>query len=78
VNEDGKICALKKRNISKAKNLLEEMLKEPIKYGASRKIAEALKSGKVYAGKEILEVEKDELWNGVMELLEPGEKKYFS
>ena len=54
------------------------MLKDPIKYGASRKIVEALKKGKVYAGKEILEVRRDEVWSGVMELLEPGEKKYFS
>lgn len=78
VNDDGKICALKRRAISTAKRLLEEMLKDPIKYGASRKIVEALKKGKVYAGKEILEVKRDEVWSGVMELLEPGEKKYFS
>ncbi len=78
VNDDGKICALKRRGISTARRLLEEMLKDPIKYGASRKIVEALKKGKVYAGKEILEVRRDEVWSGVMELLEPGEKKYFS
>ncbi len=78
INDEGKICALKRRNNNTAKKLLEEILKDPIKYGASRKIAEALKKGKIYTGKEVLEVKRDEIVRGVMELLEPGEKKYFS
>ncbi|MEM2949523.1 MAG: CCA tRNA nucleotidyltransferase [Nitrososphaeria archaeon] len=78
INDEGKVCAFKKRNIAIAKKLLEEILKEPLKYGASRKIAEALKKGKIYTGKEVLEAKKDEILRGVMELLEPGEKKYFS
>ncbi|MCX8189243.1 MAG: CCA tRNA nucleotidyltransferase [Nitrososphaeria archaeon] len=77
INDEGKICAFKKRNISIAKKLLEEILKDPIKYGASRKIVEALKKGKIYTGKEILEVKREEILKGVIELLEPGEKKYF-
>lgn len=78
INDEGKICTFKKRNINTAKKLLEEMVKDPIRYGASRKIVEALKKGKIYVGKEIFEVKREEIWIGVMKLLEPEEQKYFS
>lgn len=77
VNEEGKACALRSRNVYTAKAMLDEILRNPIGYGASRGIAEQLKKGKVYCGRRVMKAERDEVLKGVMELLEPSERKYF-
>jgi tRNA nucleotidyltransferase (CCA-adding enzyme) len=78
INDEGKILALKDRPIMSTTSLLQKILKDPQKFGVSKKIIQALKrKNKIYVGKEILSDKRKWLLVGVEEVFEPKGKNYF-
>ena len=78
INDEGKILALKDRPIMSTTLLLQKILKDPQKFGVSKKIIQALKrKNKIYVGKEILSDKRKWLLVEVEEVFEPKGKNYF-
>lgn len=78
IDDEGKICALKDRPLTSTTSLLEEILKDPTRFGVSKKIVQPLKKkNKIYVGKEILSDKRKWLLEGVKEVFEPKGKNYF-
>ncbi|MEM3403246.1 MAG: CCA tRNA nucleotidyltransferase [Nitrososphaeria archaeon] len=79
INEDGRICALKNRNITTNTSFAREILKDPTKYGVSKKIVEPLKNnGKILLGREVKADSRRWITEGVKEILEPTDQNYLS
>ena len=79
IDDEGKICALKDRPLASTILLLKEILKDPTKFGVSKKIVQSLKmKNKIYVGKEILSDKREWLLEGVKEIFEPKGKNYLN
>jgi tRNA nucleotidyltransferase (CCA-adding enzyme) len=78
VDGEGKACALVGRHLDSTTSLLKEIIREPTKFGVSKKITRSLKEeNKVYVGKTVLSDKRRWLLEGVCEVFEPKEKNYF-
>jgi tRNA nucleotidyltransferase (CCA-adding enzyme) len=79
INNQGRICALRKRTIHSASMLLREYVKEPLKYGISKNIAESIRTNhRLCSGEILIRGKKDWIIGGVSELLEPKDQDYLS
>lgn len=79
IDDDGRVCALKNRKMTTNISLAKEFLKDPTKYGVSKKIVEPLReNGKILLGKEVKANRRRWITEGVKEILEPADQNYFS
>lgn len=79
INSQGRICSLRKRTIHSVSMLFREYVKEPVRYGISKNIAESIKtSHKLCSGETLTKGKKDWIIEGVGELLEPKDQDYLS